>query len=882
MNKTLVFNIDPSPSKTLMIRIEEVEGESKDLKWVNRGRKLYRDYLLQLANGTDVSALKVLFEEKKGYLRSLGRRESEDTIDFAQIPVDSKRAIPVLKELAATGKLYFKRKPLIANFFSQMELHFHAERKDDLYLLKGFIKAPSKEYELVECDMIFQGPPSWVISRGFLQILKFETSWKWLQKIYSDQPLKLTPGEFEEFLEEIDPSLISGNVKKPSPAIPLPVLKLTDSRGAFANLQMNYGGQIINVEDSGGKVRNFEVEQQWKKDLLEAGFQEKRVGSSSFYCPSEKVSETLLLLLEVGWEVYDHKGNQVVSQSGVDLNVESNSESVLIKGKVVFGQSQALVSDFVRATERKENFISLNPGVVGLIAKGMFDQKLAPCMQGEICAEGIKIRKHELSLIKEFFESDLTQKLSRDLEDFRKNLQSLDELPTVSLGKHFCGKLREYQERGVAWLNFLKQHHLHGVLADDMGLGKTVQVLAFLSTFTIDNPVLIVMPKSLLFHWKNEIAQFMPSLTVHIHHGSERLQFEIQNKKNTIILTSYSTLRKDIDFFQHFSFSSVILDEAQAIKNSETMIAKAMRQLNAEFRLSITGTPVENHIGEILSQFDFLIPELFRDEGKRLDTTTIKRKVRPFILRRKKEDVDEQLPEKIEQTIWLEMEPEQRQLYDGYLNGIKQGLLKKVHADGGRMHRIEMLEAILRLRQICCHPVLMNADPQVQVSSAKFDTLFLDLETVMAEGKKALVFSQFTSMLKLMSKRIKEEGWKYAYLDGETKDREKIVHQFQNDADTQLFLISLKAGGVGMNLTAADYVFIYDPWWNDAVENQAIDRAHRIGRQHTVIAKRYLIQDSIEDRMMQLKQSKRALSADLFEVNSEGLSGDDLEFLLQT
>jgi len=261
----------------------------------------------------------------------------------------------------------------------------------------------------------------------------------------------------------------------------------------------------------------------------------------------------------------------------------------------------------------------------------------------------------------------------------------------------------------------------------------------------------------------------------------------------------------------------------------------------------------------------------------------IKRKIRPFLLRRRKEEVAKDLPEKIEQTVWVEMSEGQRARYEEFLTGVRRNVLSKVSVDGAGKHRMEILEAIMRLRQICCHPLLVIAEGiHESAESAKLDALMQDLETAISEGRKVLVYSQFTSMLALIAKHVKTRGWQYVYLDGSTQNREKVVTEFQENPSIPLFLISLKAGGIGLNLTAADYVFLYDPWWNNAVENQAIDRAHRIGRKDTVIAKRYVVAESIEEKMMKLKAAKSSLAAELLDDDSvpTQLSTDDLLFLL--
>ena len=386
----------------------------------------------------------------------------------------------------------------------------------------------------------------------------------------------------------------------------------------------------------------------------------------------------------------------------------------------------------------------------------------------------------------------------------------------------------------------------------------------------------------------------MPEFTCYLHHGPVRHKSSEELKQYSLILSSYTTLRIDLPLLSSLFYDCLILDEAQTIKNPHTQTAQSVYQLSAKFRLSITGTPVENRLEELWSQFHFLIPDLLGDEASFAAEVAssahdsrhlqrIKKKVYPFLLRRTKEEVAKDLPEKIEQTVWVPMEANQRQIYDDFLADVKGNLLKKITIDGVGKHRIEILEAILRLRQICCHPQLVSSlisDPQA-IESAKMEALLEDMETVVLEGRKALVYSQFTSMLHLIGKEAAQRGWKYVVLDGSTPNREKVVQQFQEDPTLPLFLISLKAGGVGLNLTAADYVLLYEPWWNEAVENQAIDRAHRIGRHATVIAKRYAIAESIEEKIMALKSRKRDIVGEfLDETMSGSLNEEDLSFLI--
>jgi len=361
-----------------------------------------------------------------------------------------------------------------------------------------------------------------------------------------------------------------------------------------------------------------------------------------------------------------------------------------------------------------------------------------------------------------------------------------------------------------------------------------------------------------------------------------------------LVLTTYGTLRRDAVHFKDHVFDYVILDEAQAIKNAKTESAKAVRLLRGNHRLALSGTPVENHLGELWSLFEFLNPgmlgasgvfQLAAKETRELGDESRKllaQALRPFLLRRTKEQVAKELPQKVEQTIYCEMEPRQRKLYDELRQHYRDSLLKKIDKVGIAKSKIQVLEALLRLRQAACHPGLIDrareGDP-----SAKLDVLLDQLRDVIAEGHKALVFSQFTTLLALVGARLEAAGVAYEYLDGKTKDRQAPVERFQNDPESRLFLISLKAGGLGLNLTAADYVFILDPWWNPAVEAQAVDRAHRIGQLRQVFTYRLIARDTVEEKILQLQQSKRNIAdAILGEENSliRDLAPEDIELLL--
>jgi SNF2 family DNA or RNA helicase len=464
----------------------------------------------------------------------------------------------------------------------------------------------------------------------------------------------------------------------------------------------------------------------------------------------------------------------------------------------------------------------------------------------------------------------------------------------------FKGRLRDYQREGLGWLQFLRQYSFGGCLADDMGLGKTVQVLALLDAATASRPSLIVVPRSLIFNWKQEAARFTPRLRVLDHTGGERMDKWTDFKNYDVILTTYGTLRRDAPFIKEVHFDTVILDEAQAIKNANTDSAKAVRLLKADYRLALTGTPVENRLSDLWSIFEFLNPGLlgsasvFRSElGRKSGTEEdglsdeesmrlLSKALRPFLLRRTKEQVARELPAKTEQTIYCELQAEQRRLYDELRDHYRNALLGRIDSIGIEKSRMQVLEALLRLRQAACHPGLIDKERTDQ-ASAKLESLIPQIAELIEEGHKALVFSQFTSLLDIVRKRLAKEKIAYEYLDGRTRDREARVRKFQEDENCRLFLISLKAGGLGLNLTAAEYVFLLDPWWNPAIEAQAIDRTHRIGQSRHVFAYRLIARDTVEEKILDLQRTKRRLADAIITADNAvlaGLTRENLELLL--
>jgi hypothetical protein len=478
--------------------------------------------------------------------------------------------------------------------------------------------------------------------------------------------------------------------------------------------------------------------------------------------------------------------------------------------------------------------------------------------------------------------------------DIRRRAGEIKTRVSPPLPATVRAELRPYQVEGFHFLAYLSTNNFGGVLADDMGLGKTLQTLAWLEWLraanTATKPVLVVCPKSVKDNWRAEAERFVPGLRVTLWHGTEASQLSAAAAATDLLVINYAQLRSLAEELAGIKWLVVVLDEGQYIKNPESQTAKAARALIADHRLILTGTPIENRLLDLWSLMSFSMPgvlgprarfaKLFDQAGDPLARQRLAARVRPFLLRRTKAQVAPELPDRMEEDLYCEMEPAQATLYRAELKQAQQQLLKLKTAKDFDRERFNFLTSLLRLRQICCHPALLQADPSA--GSAKVEALLDLLEPLLEEGHKALVFSQFVTMIDLLQPQLAERGWKHFVLTGVTENRGPLVAEFQKTNGAAVFLISLKAGGFGLNLTAASYVVLFDPWWNPAVENQAIDRTHRIGQTRPVNAYRLLIKDSIEEKIRKLQQTKSALAADVLgeERFAQSLTLDDLKFLL--
>jgi superfamily II DNA or RNA helicase len=487
-----------------------------------------------------------------------------------------------------------------------------------------------------------------------------------------------------------------------------------------------------------------------------------------------------------------------------------------------------------------------------------------------------------------------------DAQQLARCLRKLDGIPTVSPPNGLMATLRPYQQRGLDWLQFLREYRLAGILADDMGLGKTVQALAHVllekQQGRADRPSLVIAPTSLMFNWRREAEQFTPQLKVLVLHGPQRHAQFAEIAKHDLILTTYPLLSRDKERLLAHAFHLLILDEAQVIKNPKAQASHVVREIDARHRLCLTGTPLENHLGELWSLFDFLLPGLlgngkqfrrfFRSpiekHGSKATAERLSHRIRPFLLRRSKQQVATELPPKTNIIQTVVLEGKQQELYETVRLAMHRRVREEIERRGMNRSHIVVLDALLKLRQVCCDPRLVKLESAQKVKqSAKLTLLMELLPEMVAAGRRILLFSQFTSMLGLIEDELKNADIAYLKLTGQTRNRAKPVQQFQ-DGEVPLFLISLKAGGVGLNLTRADTVIHYDPWWNPAVERQATDRAHRIGQQQAVFVYKLICEGTLEEKIHAMQQRKQALADDLYQAggnNESQWSEQDLDAL---
>ncbi len=764
----------------------------------------------------------------------------------------------------------------------------------------------------------------WFLAADRFGRLRDAAGVEWLQALRQGPFLEVPGEEVGEWLAaiysqasrprlDLPPELA---VERP-PAAPTPRLALLAAGNTLARrpaaLLFDYDGQLLAPAQREEEIfspvtrrlnrRDLAIEAAAHARLVALGLRHRGPSPRPYWeapgadwsLEARELPAVLTALLAAGWQVTSD-GKRYRSSSAISLQLSSGTDWFDLSAHVEFDGQAVPLPALLAAAERRETAIRLDDGSLGLLPAAWLARQGWLLALGEAKGERLRFSRSQVALLDALLEDDPAATVDATFRRAREKLASFHGVQPLDPPSRFVGELRPYQREGLGWLRFLADFGFGGCLADDMGLGKTVQVLALLAGRRRHRkqdrrPSLVVAPRSVIFNWLAEAQRFTPHLTVLEHHGPLRDKSGESFAGYDLVVTTYALLRDDVALLTAQRWDYAILDEAQAIKNAGTQSAKAARLLRANHRLALSGTPIENHLGELWSLFDFLNPGMlgrslaFEKRSSRPDEAgraLLARAIAPFVLRRTKEQVLHDLPKKSQQTLFCDLDTKQRRLYNELKRFYQASLLRRIDSVGLAKSKIQVLEALLRLRQAACHPGLVDPKRGSE-PSAKLDALLPLVAEVLEGGHKALVFSQFTSFLALFRRRLDERAVPYAYLDGRTRDRQAIVERFQTDPACPLFLISLKAGGLGLNLTAADYVFLLDPWWNPAVEAQAIDRAHRLGQTRPVLAYRLVARETIEEKILALQESKVELAESILSADSSlirQLTRDDLGLLL--
>lgn len=590
----------------------------------------------------------------------------------------------------------------------------------------------------------------------------------------------------------------------------------------------------------------------------------------------------------------------------VRLSASSGMDWFDLEMKVSFGDQIAKLADIRKAIVNRQDYVTLGDGSKGFLPKEWLDKYSNLLKLGKLKKDNLRISAYQPSLIDELYDEMQNKEVFDEILQKQKNLKNFRKMPEVTLPKNVNATLRPYQKEGFKWLTFLDKIQWGGCLADDMGLGKTLQVLTFLQYLKEQNknkkelPHLIVVPRSLVFNWQRETEKFCSDLSILDNSHADRTKDIKEYKKYDAVIMTYAMVRLDIETLKKAKFNYVILDESQAIKNPNAQVSKAVKLLKAQNRIVITGTPVENNTFDLFSQMDFLNPGMlgtvksFKEQyadaiDKHRDVETaeeLRKIIYPFMLRRKKNDVAKDLPKKVEQVLYCEMGAVQRKVYDTYKNKSREKILEVMETEGKQKAGMYIIQGLMKLRQICNSPALLSNDENGEMpqNSAKLDLLMEQVTELVAEGHKVLIFSFFVEMLGLIGNDLEKKKIDYCKLLGGSTNREELVNEFKQNEDKKVFLISLKAGGFGLNLTEASYVFLVDPWWNPAVEQQAIDRTHRIGQENPVFAYKMICKDSIEEKILEIQEKKKGVADDVISTESgfiKNISKDDIKVLFE-
>lgn len=590
------------------------------------------------------------------------------------------------------------------------------------------------------------------------------------------------------------------------------------------------------------------------------------------------------------------KNNRLnANKMSVSTQVNSGIDWFEVKANVKFGNQEVSLKDIQKSVLNKSRYIQLGDGSLGIMPQEWINHFGQFFRSGSLKGDTIRLHHTNFQLIDELFEQEVqSEETQLKLENYRHKMAQFHSIQSTTVPKKLKATLRDYQKEGLNWLNFLDEFGFGGCLADDMGLGKTIQMIAYLLQQQEKGNTdanLVIVPTSLLFNWELELDKFAPHLKRLVIYGPDRQTKKVDFSKYDLVLTTYGTMLSDVEHLRKYVFNCIILDESQAIKNPDSKRYKAARLLEGRQRLVMTGTPIENNTFDLFAQLSFAVPGLFGSAKRFADEYStpidkfqetkraieLQQKIHPFVLRRTKVQVAKELPEKTEMILHCEMGAEQQRVYDAYKKEF-QLYLSKQDTDALNRNSLHVLQGLTKLRQICNSPALLSDEEYYGHESAKLNVLMEQIRSLKKEHK-ILVFSQFVGMLDLVKAALEKEEIAYSYLTGKTKNRQEQVDLFQEEEEVRVFLISLKAGGTGLNLTKAEYVFLIDPWWNPAVENQAIDRAYRIGQENKVVAVRLITPNTIEEKIIELQSRKKQLVQDLVHTDTKilkQLSKDEL------
>ncbi|MDN3587456.1 DEAD/DEAH box helicase [Pedobacter aquatilis] len=857
-------------------------------------------------------------------------------------PKIEKKLAEALELLKVKDELYVmdkdgwpvERKIELAKEPASILFHFRRNDTETRYF-------PTIKYQNLRIEFMFKeaqiisNKPAWLLLNDVLYFFDQDIEGKKLQPFLNKRFIAIPKATEATYFEKFVAPLIEkhhvyaeGFEIRTEQFEAIPVLKVLYVDGGISQIQLyfKYGEYIFPLENAHKvTVRLEKLEDNyifhrikrsadWEKKqlnlLLSLGLKKASALFSNLEVAAEDenpsyaainwINEHIEMLTEAGFEIEQATGQKrfVFGASKIDLEIKEGNDWFDINAVVWFGKYQIPFLSLKQHILHKRREFILPDGEVAIIPDKWFTQYGSLFSLAE-AGKNLKLKKHHIGLINDLAEDSLA---NVTLERKLQRLSDFEDIADTQMPVNFKGSLRDYQKAGYNWFSFLREYNFGGCLADDMGLGKTIQTLAMLQKVKEDDQLasthttsLIIMPTSLIYNWLTEAKKFTPKLKILAHTGTGRNK-DVANFANyDIIITTYGITRVDVDDLKNFYFNYIILDESQNIKNPSSKSFKSVRSLKSRHKLILSGTPVENSVGDLWSQLTFLNPGLLgtqaffyeeyvqaiekkKDEEKARKLQSI---IKPFVLRRTKEQVAAELPPKTEQIIYCDMSEDQAAYYEKTKSAYRNDLLQSMDDGTFAQKQVQLLQGLTALRQLANHPVMI--DGEYDSDSGKFENVIHTLDNVLKGGHKVLVFSQFVKHLDIFKKHFEKEQIPFAYLDGATRNRGEIVAEFQQNSDLKVFLISIKAGGVGLNLTQADYVFILDPWWNPAVEQQAIDRTHRIGQDKKVFIYKFIAKDTVEEKILALQNRKKSLANALITTEEsffKSLSKEDIRDIL--